>query len=96
MPRVTPSTREAVRETTDDTVRVVVVWGTASYTLYHGSHHGTPACGITSERGKLVEWPVEQARAWRDPCSYCFPDGDRHDDEDENRDTDGVEAGDRQ
>jgi hypothetical protein len=95
-PRATP-TASAVRETTDETVRIVTVGGgqSSSKTCYHACHHGEPACGITPTKGESRPWSIEQARVWRDPCSYCFPDGDGHDDEAEHRDTDGAEAGDR-
>jgi hypothetical protein len=74
MAKTTPTSRDSIRNSTDPSMRVVV--SNRSTACYHATHRGDPACGIDSPKNEFVEWPVARARAWRDPCSYCFPDGD--------------------
>lgn len=76
MNRATPTTRGDVRETTDETARLTVSGSGSSGARYHAIHNGEPACGITARKYTFAKWSVEQAQAWRDPCSYCFPNGD--------------------
>lgn len=74
-----PAYHRTIAKTTDPTVRVVTRGGcNASVSKYHASHEGRPACGTETRHptAKHVPWPTERARAWREPCAYCFPDGD--------------------
>lgn len=62
-----------------DERRVVLTGTGACRTSYHRDDGtGRPACGRTPVKNALTTWPIERARAWRDPCSCekCFPDGD--------------------
>ena len=76
---LSPGDHRLIERTTDATVRLVISGGcNASRSKYHACADGEPACGTETRHptAKHVPWPTERARAWRDPCAYCFPDGD--------------------
>lgn len=73
------SHHRCVRESTDDSTRLALRGAkSSSRSCYHANYEGEPACGVTTRHAttEYVVWPVDRARAWRDPCSYCFPNGD--------------------
>lgn len=66
-----------IAETTDESIALVMKSRSGGgVNCYHAVADGEPACGQTPRKSEYVEWPIERARAWRDPCSYCYPDGD--------------------
>lgn len=61
-----------VKSETDDSTRIVVQGSQTSATKYHKNHEGRPACGFGAREKTNKVWPADQARAWREPCKYCF------------------------
>lgn len=49
---------------------------------YHAYSDGVPACGRTGDSYKVWH-DLDMARAWKDPCSWCFPDAEEKGEDDE-------------
>ena len=67
-----------VVDNVDDRPETVVVLRSVHARSYHRpdpqADDPRPLCECKAQHsGTWVEWPVEQAEAWREPCRECFP-----------------------